>query len=79
MISAMRMPDIGLSPIKRREVHNDQNCSKTLIINTSIENAKDVNRIGVALPLNYEGNIVGDHVVVQHNVFRTYFDGSGKL
>jgi hypothetical protein len=29
------------------------------------------------LPLNYEGNIlVGDHVVVQHNVFR-YFDGQG--
>jgi co-chaperonin GroES (HSP10) len=53
---------------------------KTLIINTSIENAKDVNRIGVvvSLPLNYEGNIiVGDHVVVQHNVFRTYFDGQG--
>jgi co-chaperonin GroES (HSP10) len=53
---------------------------KDLIINTSIENAKDVNRIGVvvSLPLNYEGNImVGDHVVVQHNVFRTYFDGQG--
>jgi hypothetical protein len=32
----------------------------------------------VSLPLNYEGNIiVGDHVVVQHNVFRTYFDGAG--
>lgn len=53
---------------------------KTLIINTSIENAKDVNRIGIviSLPLNYEGNIqVGDKVVVQHNVFRTYFDGKG--
>lgn len=54
---------------------------KTLIINTSIENAKDVNRIGVveSLPLNYEGNIlVGDQVIVQHNIFRTYFDGQGK-
>lgn len=54
---------------------------KTLIINTSIENAKDVNRIGVveSLPLNYEGNIlVGDKVVIQHNIFRTYFDGQGK-
>jgi len=54
---------------------------KTLIINTSIENAKDVNRIGVvvSLPLNYEGNIqIGDQVVIQHNIFRTYFDGQGK-
>ena len=54
---------------------------KKLIINTSIEDANNVNRIGVviSLPLNYEGNIiVGDKVVVQHNVFRTYFDGQGK-
>lgn len=54
---------------------------KKLIINTSIENAKDVNRVGVveSLPLNYQGNIeVGDRVIVQHNVFRTYFDGQGK-
>lgn len=53
---------------------------KTLIVNTSIENAKDVNRVGVvrALPLNYEGIIcVGDQVIVQHNVFRTFFDGQG--
>lgn len=53
---------------------------KKMIINTSIENAKDVNRIGVvkSVPLNYEGEIkIGDHVVVQHNVFRTFFDGQG--
>jgi len=55
---------------------------KNLIINTSIENAKDVNRIGVvvSVPLDYEGNIkIGDNVVVQHNVFRTYFDGQGVM
>ena len=54
---------------------------RDLIINTSIEHAENVNRIGVviALPLNYEGIIrVGDNVVVQHNIFRTYFDGQGK-
>jgi hypothetical protein len=53
---------------------------KELIINTSIENAIDVNRVGVveSLPIDYNGNIkVGDNVVVQHNVFRTYFDGQG--
>ena len=53
---------------------------KTIIVNTSIENANDTNRIGIikALPLNYSGNIeVGDEVVVQHNVFREYFDVKG--
>jgi co-chaperonin GroES (HSP10) len=78
----MRMPDrFIVSPLNDEKfITNKTVAGKTLIINTSIENAKDVNRIGVvvSLPLNYEGNIVvGDHVVVQHNVFRTYFDGSG--
>lgn len=53
---------------------------KKIIINTSIEHAKDVNRIGVvqSIPLNYTGEIrLGDHVVVQHNIFRTFFDGQG--
>ena len=54
---------------------------KTMIINTSIEKAKDVNRIAevIELPMDYDGNVrVGDHIVVHHNVFRDYFDGSGK-
>lgn len=62
-------------------INTKQVGDKTLIINTSIEHAENVNRIGVviSLPLDYEGNIqVGDHVVVQHNVFRTYFDGQGR-
>jgi hypothetical protein len=48
-----------------------------MVVNTSIENAKDVNReaIIVSLPLDYSGNIqVGDEVIVQHNIFRDYFD-----
>jgi hypothetical protein len=76
------MPDrFIVSPLNGEKfITKKQVGDKTLIINTSIENAKDVNRIGVvvSLPLNYEGNIViGDNVVVQHNVFRTYFDGAG--
>src|SRR6478736_380693 len=53
---------------------------RKMIINTSIEHAEYVDRIGVivSLPLDYDGvAMVGDHVVVQHNVFRTYFDGQG--
>jgi co-chaperonin GroES (HSP10) len=53
---------------------------KDLVINTSIEYAENVNRVGVVeeIPLDYEGIIQkGDKVVVQHNVFRDYFDGKG--
>lgn len=79
----MRMPDrFIVSPFNGEKFITTKIVGdKTLIINTSIENAKDVNRIGVveSLPLNYEGNIlVGDKVVIQHNIFRTYFDGQGK-
>lgn len=48
-----------------------------MVVNTSIENAKDVNREGiiVSLPLEYLGNIkVGDEVILHHNIFRDYFD-----
>lgn len=77
------MPDrFIVSPLNGEKFITEKKVGeKTLIINTSIEQAKDVNRIGVvvSLPLNYEGNIqVGDNVVVQHNIFRTYFDGQGK-
>lgn len=48
-----------------------------MIVNTSIEDAKNVNReaIVVSLPLEYTGNVkVGDEVIVHHNIFRDYFD-----
>lgn len=54
---------------------------KTFVVNTSIEEAINVNRIGIVieLPLNYNGNVkVGDEVVVQHNVFRDWFDSKGN-
>jgi len=78
----MRMPDrFIVSPLNGEKfINTKQVGDKTLIINTSIEHASNVNRIGVvvALPLNYEGNIVvGDQVVIAHNIFRTYFDGRG--
>jgi hypothetical protein len=51
------------------------------IVNTSLEIAKYVNRLGIveALPINYDGNIcVGDIVVLHHNIFRIYFDMKGR-
>lgn len=70
-----------VSPLNNEKFITEKDISgKKMIVNTSIEHAKDVNRIGVveSIPLNYKGDIkVGDHVVVQHNIFRTFFDGQG--
>jgi len=50
-------------------------------INTSLELAKYVNRLGIveSLPIHYSGDIcVGDIVVLHHNIFRIYFDMRGR-
>jgi hypothetical protein len=52
-----------------------------VIKNTSFEDHKSVNRVGVvkAIPKEYKGMIcVGDLVIVHHNVFRTYYDMKGR-
>lgn len=61
-------------------INEKQVGGQTMIVNTSIEEATNVNRFGiiVSLPLNYSGNIkIGDEVIVQHNVFRDWFDTKG--
>ncbi len=52
-----------------------------LIVNTSMEIAKYVNReaVVIELPIYYEGDIkVGDIVIIHHNIFRTYYDMKGR-
>ena len=52
-----------------------------VVVNTTIEDAKFVNRLGVviAVPENNTEDInVGDKVIVHHNVFRTYLNMKGK-
>ena len=50
-----------------------------LIVNTTIENAKYVNRLGIVLAAPTEKEIpLGSIVVVHHNVFRTYLDMKGN-
>lgn len=66
-----------ISPINNEQYVNQIG---DLIVNTSIEEAEDVQRIGVvhSLPFGYSGFIQkGDLVVVQHNVFRITFDDWG--
>jgi co-chaperonin GroES (HSP10) len=70
-----------VSPLNNSQYVNTKDVNgKELIVNTSIEEASNVNRIGVvqSLPNNYKGVIrKGDQVVIQHNVFRIYLDGNG--
>lgn len=66
-----------ISPINNEQYVNQIG---NLIVNTSIEEAEDVQRIGVveSLPFTYSGFIQkGDLVVVQHNVFRITLDDRG--
>ena len=63
-------------------INNEQYINKIgdLIVNTSIEEAENVQRIGevINVPFDYQGFIQkGDLVVVQHNVFRITFDDWG--
>ena len=54
---------------------------KELIINTSIEDHKFVNRVGIvkSIPLVGKTNInVNDEVIVHHNVFRRFYDIRGN-
>jgi hypothetical protein len=52
-----------------------------LVINTSLESSKHVNRVAEVLevPIHYDGQIKkGDLVLIHHNVFRTYYDMKGR-
>lgn len=52
---------------------------ENFVINTSLEDATFVNRLGVVCAVPNGGQIpLGSIVVVHHNVFRTYLDMKGK-
>lgn len=56
------------------------NADNLLIRNTSIEDAKDVNRVGIvhAVPTIYNTIVdIGDEVVLHHNTFRITFNQKG--
>lgn len=70
-----------VEPINNRYINNKKIGKSNLILNTSIENHKFVNRYGKVLqtPINYKSNIkIGDTVIVHHNVFRRFYDIKGK-
>ena len=56
------------------------NADNLLVRNTSIEDAKDVNRVGIvhAVPTIYNTIVdIGDEVVLHHNTFRITFNQKG--
>lgn len=78
----MRSPyNFIISPYGDKYNNTKKIAGEDFVINTSLELAKYVNRLGVVdeLPINYAGDIsVGDVVVLHHNIFRTYFDMKGR-
>ena len=69
-----------VSPVGGQYVNNKTVDGIELVVNTSIEEASDVNRLGIvkSVPIGYKGDVrVGDQIITQHNVFRVHFDDNG--
>ena len=77
----MQSPFYFLIKPKGSQYNNEEVVDgKTIIVNTSVTEAKDVNKnaIVVGLPMGYKGNVkIGDEVVVWHNVFRITHNDAG--
>ena len=70
-----------IEPIEGRYTNEVSVGDKKLIINSSIEDHRFVNRLGkvICTPMVNNTNIrVGDHVIVHHNVFRRFYDVKGR-
>jgi hypothetical protein len=69
-----------IEPIDGRYTNNKKIGDSNLILNTSIEDHKFVNRRGVIIetPINNSVLQKGDEVIVHHNTFRRYYDMRGK-
>jgi len=62
------------------EYNNTKNIAGVdIVVNTTIEDAAFVNRMGVVVGAPNDSELkIGDTVVVHHNVFRTYLNMRGK-
>ena len=72
---------ICVSPKDNSQYINEEEIGGSkLIINTSIEHAKDVQKIGIvrSLPMHFKGDLqIGDEIVTHHNVFRITYNDKG--
>lgn len=70
-----------IKPVGDEYVNDVEIAGKKIIVNSTVENHKHVNRVGeiVHIPTRYKGDMsVGDIVVVHHNIFRIYYDMKGN-
>lgn len=71
--------DYLITPYGKEYNNTKTIANKEFIVNTTIEDAAFVNRLGVVSAVPSGGQIpLGSLVVVHHNVFRTYLDMRGE-
>ena len=70
-----------ISPVNGVYSNKKQVEKKELILNTSIEDHKFVNRIGkiIETPINNPILKVNDEVIVHHNIFRRFYGMNGII
>jgi hypothetical protein len=69
-----------IKPKGEQYINKEDFGGQEVIVNTSLEHAKDVNKnaIIVGLPMGYNGNIeIGDEVIIWHNIFRITYNDAG--
>ena len=70
-----------VEPIGDEYVNEIEIAGKKIVINSTVEDHKHVNRLAkiIHIPSRYNGSIsVGDIIVVHHNIFRLYYDMKGN-
>ena len=70
-----------IKPVGNRYSNVKKIGDKELIINTRIEEHKNINRTAVvlAVPKHYKTSVkVGDEIIIHHNIFRKSYDVRGK-
>ena len=69
-----------VTPINGRYTNNKKIGEKELILNTTIENHKFINRKGIIkeTPINNSILKKGDEVIVHHNTFRRFYNVRGQ-
>ena len=69
-----------VTPINGRYTNNKKISEKELILNTTIENHKFINRKGIIkeTPINNSILKKGDEVIVHHNTFRRFYNVRGQ-
>jgi len=73
--------DFIVTPIGGRYNNDIKVGDKSLVLNTSIEKFKFINKVAKveSIPLAYSTPIeVGDEIIIHHNVFRRFYNQQGK-